>query len=84
MTKPKFKIGDRVMILPYKEGEKYAAPGYVNEMLSYGNRVGKIVRYSDHNFGVPCYLLDNNAYTWREEWLTDRPMKLKAMLELLK
>jgi hypothetical protein len=81
---PKFKKGDKVMILPRKKGQIHHAPDYTDNMTDFEGIVVKIRQVNDTKyFGAVTYELERVGYTWREEWLSDKPMKLQAIQELL-
>lgn len=70
MTACKFKVGDRVRILPRKEKQEEQYPCYVDEMLDY---IGEIVTIIEIQSGdiilLDAQYLDDQDYRWHEDWL---------------
>jgi hypothetical protein len=61
----KFKKGDRVVVLPRKEGQDVQGPHYVNRMLRYSGKVFTVkTQYIE---GV--YVLEGVDYNWHSDWL---------------
>lgn len=61
----KYKVGDKVKILPRKYGQKNQSPPYVDSMTKF---VGKILTISTIIY-PNNYYLECNPYYWREDWL---------------
>ena len=66
----KFKVGDKVKVIPRSEAPGINSPPmYIREMANYGELIA-IVEKSIGAFGGNCYILDIcPSYKWLGTWL---------------
>lgn len=68
----KFKVGDKVRVLPRLEGQLYQGPSYADDMLEYAGKEFVIKKICATTGFIR---LDNPQWDWHEDWLEllDRP-----------
>lgn len=82
MSECKFKVGDKVRILPRKDGQEKQFPNYVDDMLDYIGEVDTVVFV-----GARDHILLNNTksddwdYQWHEDWLELATPRKKRILK---
>lgn len=81
----KFKVGDKVRILPREEKWRYEAPIYLDHMTAYSRDVATIEKvYLNYS---PCryWLKETNKWAWNENWLepiTEEELKMSQIEEI--
>ena len=76
----KFKVGDKVRVLPRLEGQSNTYPYYSDEMIEFAGKESVI---REKFRGGEWFELDNSEYTWHEEWLelVDKPFTQTKLLK---
>ena len=75
-NKPKFKIGDKVIILPRKTGQDIQPPSYTTMMKQHEKQKTEITNIEKQGY----FNLNGNSYSWHPDWLelAQKPIKITA------
>ena len=81
-TKPKYHVGDRVVILDYMEPgvTKEDQCCFINSMAQYKGMTTIVTGYRKYRSGRYSIEIDGGEWSWVEQWLTDARGSIEEML----